>query len=352
MPTKARAAIFVEKGKPLVVDEIEIPDPGPGQVLVKLFASGICHSQLHQIHQPRGPLPMVMGHEATAEVQKVGPGVTYVKPGDWVMVAVIPHMQEGDPAPQPTTVTWKGKQIQAGSVYTWATHMLCDHRYLVQLEKGAVTDVTAVIGCAVITGSGAVVNTANVQEGNSVAVFGVGGVGLSAISAAAAVGAYPIIAVDLDEAKLEFARRFGATHGVNARAGNPVEKVKELTHGGADFVFDAIGVKVTQEQITLATRPGVMGLREGGTAVLIGVPQEDATINTRDMLMGGKKFIASTAGSGRPRRDLPRFYNWYKSGKLQLNGIVSKRYTLDQINEGVTDLDKGRIFGRRIIVYS
>lgn len=348
---KFKAAVYVEYGKPLVVEEIDVPDPGPGQVLVKLFASGICHSQLHALHNPQASVPAVMGHEATAQVLRVGAGVTLVKEGDHAMVAVVPHMTLGEQPPTPTKVTWRGREITAGSVYTWSTGMLCDHRYLVPMPKEVRKDVTAILGCAVMTGSGAVVNTAGVKEGDSVAVFGVGGVGLSAISAAAAVGAYPIIAVDLDEAKLEFARRFGATHGVNARSGDPVANVKQLTNGGADFVFDAIGVKVTQEQISLAARPGVMGLSEGGTAVLIGVPQENATLNTRDMLMGGKKFITTLAGSGRPRRDLPRFLDWYKRGRLHLDDMVSKRYKLEQINEGVDDLARGRIFGRSIIEY-
>lgn len=348
---KARAAIFVERGRPLVVDEIEVPDPGPGQVLVRMLATGICHSQLHQLHKPRGPLPTLMGHEATAEVLKAGPGVTYVKPGDRAMIAVIPHVQEGDAPPAATTISWRGAPVTLPTLYTWSTHMTCDHRHLVPLERDAPADLASIVGCAVITGAGAVVNTAAVSEGKAVAVFGVGGVGLSIVSAAAAVGAHPIIAVDLDDEKLEFARGFGATEAVNARNGDPVLAIRELTGGGADFVFDAIGLRSVQEQISLAVRPGVMGLSEGGTAVLVGVPLESATIDMVDLVRNGKKLISSWAGSGRPRRDLPRFYDWYKRGKLKLDGLVSKRYTLDRINEGIDDLQAGRMFGRGVVVF-
>jgi Zn-dependent alcohol dehydrogenase len=188
-----------------------------------------------------------------------------------------------------------------------------------------------------------------VKAKQSVAIFGVGGVGLSAVAAAAVIGAEPIIAVDLADDKLEFARRFGATLGVNAAQGDPVARVRELTGGGVDFAFDCIGVKVTMEQILPAVRAGVFGGPSGGTAVLVGVPMTTAELNMSDMLLGEKTYKASIGGSCRPDRDFPMFLRWFKEGQLDLYALVTQRYTLDQINEATTALANGQIAGRSIL---
>ena len=349
---KFRAAVYAEAHKPMVVDEVEAPDPGPRHVLTKLFASGICHSQLHQLDHPYMPLPALMGHEATGVVAAVGSEVTHVKEGDYVFVTWVPRDAKDGMAPAASAqATWRGKTFDTGT-YTWAEYCLMEERYIVKTEPDIPTDVTAVIGCAVLTGSGTVTNVAKVQAGDSVAVFGAGGVGLCAVAAAAVAGARPLIVVDLDEAKLEFARRFGATHAINASGGDPVETVRQLTSGGADFAFDAIGVPVTQRQILESVRPGVTGLREGGTAVLIGVPgTESATLDLRSMVLGAKSYRASLGGTTRPERDFPKYLEWHRTGKLDLNALVTKRYKLAEINEAVDDLAKGRIFGRSIIEF-
>ena len=348
---KFLAAVHHQYGEPLVVDEIEVGDPGPHHVFLKLFSSGICHSQLHQIHGITTPRPLLLGHEATGVVVKAGSKVSSVREGDRVMIAVLPHTAIGDGPTNPTEARWRGQTIVTPTVYTWSEYAMCDERYVVALDATAPTDITSVLGCAVITGAGAVVNTAGVQEGESVAVFGAGGIGLSTLAAAQIVGAHPIIAIDIDAEKLEFSRQFGATHLVDASTTDPVDAIKEITGGGAEWVFDAIGVRQTQEQITRAARPGVFGLRDGGTAVLIGVPQESATIDTRDLLYGAKRLMGTTVGSCKIRRDLPRFLDWYQRGRFPLEELVTKRYTLDQVNEGVDDLTAGRIFGRSIMVY-
>ena len=205
-------------------------------------------------------------------------------------------------------------------------HYDADEQYVVKVPDTIAKDVTAIIGCAVMTGAGAVYHTAGVTKGESVAVFGVGGVGLSAITAAAVIGADPIIAVDLNPEKLEFAKKFGATIGIDASQVNAVEAVKELTKNdaefdmmgnpvaGADFTFDCIGVRETMEQILPAARSGVLGRSTGGTAVLVGVPGTPVELDARDLLVSEKKYIGSIGGSCRPERDFPMFLRWYAEG--------------------------------------
>jgi Zn-dependent alcohol dehydrogenase len=256
-----------------------------------------------------------------------------------------------------------GVTARTGNCFTWCDNTIADEQYVVKIDNKERTDVTAIIGCAVMTGAGAVYYTAGVQKGQSVAVFGVGGVGLSAIAAAAVVGADPIIAVDLDDAKLDFAKKFGATIGVNASEVDPVEKIRELTTSttdfsmagtpvaGVDFAFDCIGVRKTMEQILPAARPGVLGSKTGGTAVLVGVPQTPVEIQAVDLLVNEKKYIGSIGGSCRPDRDFPMFLRWFREGDLDLDALVTARYKLDDINESTDALASGKIAGRAIMEF-
>ncbi|MBV8716745.1 MAG: zinc-binding dehydrogenase [Chloroflexi bacterium] len=351
---KTRAAVHVEFQKPLVVEEIELPEPGPTQLLIKQFASGICHSQLHSLHNPKTLTPRLMGHESTGVVVEAGADVTHVKEGDHVMVTFLPRStQPGARLPIPV-LKWRDQEIQShGNNSTWSEMIVADASFVVPLDKSAPTDVTAVIGCAVMTGCGAVINTARVQVGDSVVVIGVGGVGLASVQAAANVNAYPIIAVDVDDSKLEYARRFGATHGINSRTQDAVARVLEITGHGVDFAFDAIGRQSTIDTLLKYVRPGVAGYRpEGGTAVLIGVPRPEATLNVMDALLpGSKTFKGTNGGSPRPDHDLPMYVRWFQEGKLPLDLLVSRRYRLDQINDGIGALERGEILGRAIIEF-
>jgi Zn-dependent alcohol dehydrogenase len=248
-------------------------------------------------------------------------------------------------------------------VFTWATHTIADEMFVVKVPEGIDVEATCIIGCAVITGAGAVLHTAGVREGDSVAIFGVGGVGLSAVAAAKFVGADPIIAVDLLDEKLDFAKRFGATHGVNASEVDAVEAIRELTTDdsrfdimrqplrGVDFAFDCIGHQVTMGQIHQATRPGEFGQSQGGTAVLVGVPQQNLELDTRHMFMGERAFISSLGGSCEPGVDFPRFLQWHADGDLDLGALVTQRYAIDDIGQAVEDLENGRIAGRSILVF-
>ena len=357
MPTVSQAAILVEPNAPLIIDEVVFPDPGPGQVLLKLFASGICHSQLHQIHRVPAPdeavpsHPALLGHEATGVVVATGEGVEHVREGDHVMTTWVDRARgEGQPVPTRATAKWRGEPVVVGPA-TWTEYSLLSDRLVVELDPDLPTDVTSIIGCAVLTGSSVITNMLDVRVGDSVAVFGAGGVGLCAIAAAQIVGAYPIIAVDLSEEKLSFARQFGATHGVDASEGDPVEAIRALTDGGVDYAIDAIGAPITQEQILYAARPGVVGLEKGGTACLVGAVQELGRIDVEELRITQRTYTGTRGSLCRPDRDFPTFIRWYREGKLDLDALVTKRYALDEINEAVDDLANGRISGRSIIQY-
>jgi Zn-dependent alcohol dehydrogenase len=355
---KVKAAINVEVGGKLMIDDLEIGDPGPTHVIVKQFATGVCHSQLHQIHNPALPRPLVLGHESTGVVAAKGREVTHVDEGDRVMLTWVQRDRlESTPDPTPWPATFRGKQVRHGDrsptgVFTWADVAIADQQYVVKLtDAEAPTDVTAIVGCAVMTGCGAVVHSAHVRPGHSVAVIGAGGVGLCVLQAAYNMGAYPIIVVDLTDEKIAFAQTFGASIGINASREDAVERIVEITNGGADFVFDAIGLGRTTEQMLAATRPGVNGLKDGGTAVLVGVPHgAPPTINPRDLFVG-KIFRGAPGGSCRPDRDLPMFVRWFREGRLPLDRLVTRRYTLDQINEACDALAHGAIAGRAIVEF-
>jgi Zn-dependent alcohol dehydrogenase len=364
MSTKCRAAILVEPHQPLIVDEVELADPAPDQVLVKLFASGVCHSQLHTMRRSARSsdrLPALLGHESTGVVAARGRDVRHVKEGDHVITTWVDR--DNSTTNQPlvahalndraqSVASWKGKEV-SHSAATWAEYAVAQERMVVALPQDVPTDVTAVIGCAVMTGAGAIVNNLCVRPGQSVAVFGAGGIGLCATAAAAAVDAHPIIAVDVTEEKLAFARRFGATHLVNAKESAPVEAIRDLTNGGVDYAIDAIGLLQTQEQILRATKMGYSGLSRGGTALLIGItpPGAQATLDT-SLFIGSRSFTRTSGGDCRPDRDFPLFVRWYREDKLKLGELVTRRYALEQINEAVDDLEHGRILGRAIITYA
>jgi Zn-dependent alcohol dehydrogenase len=349
---KTRAAIQLQANGPLTIDEIELPELDDEQVMVKQFASGICHSQLHQMRNPALKRPLLLGHEATGVVVAKGAKVAHVKEGDRVMVTWVPRDGfEGMPAPTQGRMVYRGQEASWQAAATWAEDTVAHEQYVVKMPNDIATDVTAIIGCAVMTGVGAAMNTARVGKGESVAVYGVGGVGLCIVQACRNLGADPIIAVDLSDEKLDFAKQFGATIGINASREDPVEKIREITNGGAHFAFDAIGRQETMQQILPSVRQGIVAIREGGTAVLVGVPQTPATFNMRDFFLA-RTYKGSFGGSSRPETDFPTFIQWFREGKLPLDKLVSKRYKLDEINEACYALEHGQIAGRAILEYS
>jgi Zn-dependent alcohol dehydrogenase len=356
---RTRAAILVEAGKPMIIDEIELPSPGPTQVLIRQFASGVCHSQLHVLNNPNPSVPIILGHESTGEILEVGAEVRNLKRGDRVIVTWVRKAAADDgPSVCPANLWWHGRAVQFAApaetgVFTWSEHTLVDQQFVVNMDDpSAPTDVTAIIGCAVMTGCGAALFAAGVRATNSVAVIGVGGVGLCIVQACANAGASPIIAIDVSDEKLEFAKKFGATAGINSTRDDPLLMIRRLTLGsGADFAFDAIGVAETMEEALAIVRPGVTGLRDGGTAVLVGVPHGPPPAIEMRQLFGGKTYRGAPGGSGRPERDFRLYLRWLKEGKLPLDLLVTRRYKLEEINEACAALNRGEIAGRAIIEF-
>ena len=357
---KTPAAVLVEKGRDMVIDDIELPDLGPSHVLVKQFATGVCHSQLHELDRPAPTVPLVLGHESTGVVVAHGKDVTHVSEGDHVMVTWVQRNPVSGPRPIPAKVLYRGEEVKYGApaavgTFTWSEQIVVDEQMVVPMAKDMPTDATAPVGCAVMTGVGAAINAAMVRPGQSCAVVGVGGVGLSVVAGCAIAGAYPIIAVDLADDKIEFAKKFGATHGINARNEDPIAKIREMTGGGitagVDHAFDAIGAKITIEQVLQMARARRPGEREGGNAIIVGVPHGDPPAPPMAMVFGGKVYRGAPGGCSIPDRDFPMMLRWYKEGRLPLDELVTKRYKLDQINEACLDLRQGKIAGRAIVEF-
>lgn len=348
---KSRAVIQVEVGGPLVVEEIDVPDPGPGQVRVAIIASGVCYSQLHQLRDPGLPRPMGLGHEGSGVVTAVGKEVTHVREGDHVICSWVPRVPvSGLPVSRPTGASYAGRPVIAdGDVYTWSEHMVTFADKVVAMPASDPADVACLVGCAVLTGAGAVLHTAQVQRGQSVAVFGAGGVGLSAIGAAAIAGAAPVIAVDVADRKLQFARQFGATHGVNAATTDPVKAIWAISPGGVDCALDAAGVPATAAQSLQATRHG--GPRadnQGGLTVLLGIPPADISLDLTTLLLYQRRYCGSL-GATLPDTDFPLFLDWARQGKFPLATLVTDRYPLHQAEQARAALEEGQILGRAIL---
>lgn len=364
MGTTARGIVSEESGS-LSVVEIELPDPGPHQLLVRQFASGICHSQLNELRQIRSG-PALFGHESSGVVVATGDDVIAVSEGDHVVVTWL--AARGALAARdlnfPRVRLAGGAEAIYDKVFTWADYTLIDEAFAVKVGPMPRPDLAAVVGCAVMTGAGAVLRTAGVGAGASVAVFGVGGVGLSVITAARISGADPIIAVDLDNEKLALARRLGASHVVDASRQEPVATIRRLARQvdvqcargymraeGVDFAFDCIGLPDTVGNAVEAVRRGDPGLRRGGAAVLVGVPQVRVGIDALGLLVGEKTVLGSLGGSCEPTRDIPLFLRWYDEGRMDLDALVTERYHMEEIREATKRLAEGKILGRAVITF-
>lgn len=348
---KSRAAIHIKTNQQLLIDDIDIPDPKTDYVNLKMFSSGICHSQLHQMNNPEFQTPALLGHEGTGIVTDIGKNVTHLKEGDLAIVTWVPRNPiEGRWAPDPGGMTWKEAPLE-GSTATWCEDVSVWSGYVVKINDEDPKDISSIVGCAVLTGAGAVLNTAKVRPNQSVAVFGVGGVGMCALKMASILEADPLIAVDIDDSKLEFAKQFGATHVINSKKNDPIEGIHEITSGGADFAFDAIGLKITNEQILPSVRSGGPGANNvGGMAVLIGMPGKEMTVDPGHFMFHQRQYRGSL-GATYPDKDFNMFLRWHKQGKFPLDQLVTKRYKLDQINEACEDLKNGKILGRAIMEY-
>ena len=351
---KTIAAVLVEPNKPLAVDEMEVPDPGPDQVIVKQISTGVCLSQVQQIaNTAPEDCPQLLGHEGTGVVTHVGSRVTHLKEGDWAIVTWVPRAgyagRDFIDGLSPTGVKFRG-ELAKGPVYTFAEHVLVHEQLVVGIPKEDATLESCIVGCAILTGAGAVLHTARVRPEDSVVVIGAGGVGLSAIKMASLLQAYPVIAIDIRDEKLEFAKSWGATHGVNSAKVDPVEAVRDITGGGADFSFDALGSRATQEILLPMLRSGGPGADNiGGMAVLIGWP-EVFTIDGAHFVFNQRQFRGSH-GSSIPDRDFPMYLRMHREGRFPLDKLVTRSYRLDQAQQSMEDLAAGKISGRAIIKF-
>ena len=365
---KIRAAVLDRMGvappyaesKPLAIRELELDPPGHGEVLVRIAAAGLCHSDLSVINgdRPR-PMPMALGHEAAGVIEEVGPGVHDLGPGDHVVMVFMPSCghclpcAEGRPALcEPGAAANGAGTLLSGKrrlhcdvadvshhlgVSAFATLAVMSRHSVVKIAKDLPLIEAALFGCAVLTGVGAVVNTAKVQAGQAVAVVGLGGVGLASVLGAVASGARQVIALDLSDDKLGLARQFGATATVNPRDPDAVEQVKALTGGGVEVAIEMAGSVRALELAYKVTR-------RGGTTVTAGLPPPDATLPLPvvNLVAEERTVKGSYIGTCVPARDIPRFIELYQRGKLPVDRLMSGRMKLEQINEGFDLLREGK----------
>jgi Zn-dependent alcohol dehydrogenase len=389
-----RGAVLREMGlpspyavsRPLTIEDIELAPPGPGELLVRIRAAGLCHSDLSVIDGSRPRvMPMLLGHEATGEViQSESPDFT---PGDTVSFAFVPACgtcppcAEGRPAlcepgaeantagtllsgerrlapggPRPTTAPPGGGSSPSGApgsshlhhhlgVSGFAEYAVVSARSAVKIDSELPPEIAALFGCAVMTGVGAVVNTARVQAGQSAVVFGLGGVGLSALLGAALVGANPLVAVDVVPQKLELALSLGATHAIDARGNDTVEQIREATDGGGHYAFETVGSAAVLAQAYAATR-------RGGTTVTVGLPHPSQTLSIPavSLVAEERTLKGSYLGSAVPSRDIPRYIALYRAGRLPVDRLLTSTVGLDDLNEAFDTLASGTAI-RQVLVF-
>jgi S-(hydroxymethyl)glutathione dehydrogenase/alcohol dehydrogenase len=358
-----KAAVMRQAGRPLQIEDVQIDKPGPHEVLIRTAAAGVCHSDLHFLDGSYPfPTPTVLGHESAGIVEAVGAEVRTVAPGDHVVTCLSAYCGHcsycltGRLALCPSDETRRRPDeapriAQGGQPFahflnlsSFAEQILAHEHAVVAIRKDMPLDRAALIGCAVVTGYGAVVNTARVQPGETVVVIGCGGVGLSAINGAAIAGAGRIIAVDMVPAKRELAERFGATDFICAAETDPVAAVRQLTGGGVQHALECIGLPQTAEQAF-----GMLG--RGGTATVVGMIPPGKMVSVPGMaFLQEKRLQGSLMGSNRFPVDMPRLVDFYMQGRLKLDDLVSRRIGLEQINEAFEEMKTGRI-ARSVIVF-
>jgi Zn-dependent alcohol dehydrogenase len=352
LPKTMRAAVLTELRAPLEIAELTMPDTlAVGQVLVKIHFSGICGSQLGEIDGAKGEdkyLPHLLGHEASGTVLAVGSGVRHVKVDDKVVL----HWRKGLGIEAETPhFSWDGRKVNAGWITTFNEYAIVSENRVTAIPADSDLEVAALFGCAVTTGFGIVENNADVRIGQSLVVYGSGGVGLNIVQAGALVSAYPVIAVDLHEGKLELAKRMGATHVINASGRSlddvrtDIQRVLDDTGSGgsADVFIDNTGVPAVIEMGYQITKPQ-------GTVTLVGVPRKGQNVNLFSLpLHFGKTLSGSHGGEAVPNIDIPRYHNMYRAGRIALRELITDYFCLDEINEAIAAMRSGKVRGRCLL---
>jgi len=332
LPIKIKAAILVRQHAPLEVAEIESPvELRFGQVLVKVRYSGICGAQINEIEGAKGPdkfLPHLLGHEGCGTVLEVGEGVRTVKKGDFVVMHWRPSNGIQSETP---TYRWNGKKVNAGWVTTFNNYAVISENRLTAIPSDFDSKLAPLFGCAVTTAMGVINNNAQVKVGQSVVVFGVGGVGLCIAQAAQMVSAYPVVAIDVMDSKLEMAKRFGATHCINSKTTPDVDRtVRDIVGAqGADVLIETTGIARVIEQAYGLAQPK-------GKTILVGVPRKGDNISIYSLPLHFKKILTgSEGGDAEPHNDIPRYVRLVQAGKFKLDGLITHEFTLEKINEAI-----------------
>jgi NDMA-dependent alcohol dehydrogenase len=365
-----KAAILTGLDQPLEIHDVELDTPHAREVKVRMAASGVCHSDLSvQNGTLMGMAPIVLGHEGAGIIEEVGEGVTDLKPGDHVVISWVPQCGEcffcqrgqhqlcqaadaslasGGLLDGTPRFKWNDAPLsQMAASGTFSEYSVIPESGAVKIPDDVDMKVAALIGCGVLTGVGAALNTADIKKGDTVAVVGCGGVGLNVIQGARIAGADQIIAVDMNETKLQMAKEFGATATVNASQGNPVDQVRNMTNErGADVAFEVIGLQATIDQVIDMTR-------RGGQAILVGVPRMDVMVNIPAFLgvvLQEKTIKGCWYGSSSVQEDVPKLIDLYKKGELKLDELISREISLDEVNEAFEAMKTGEV-ARSVIVY-
>jgi S-(hydroxymethyl)glutathione dehydrogenase/alcohol dehydrogenase len=342
---KTMAAVLTQIRTPLEILEIELPPLKPGQELIKMAYSGLCHSQLNEVKGLKGEdkyLPHTLGHEGSGTVYKIGEGVTKVKPEDSVVLSWIKGKGADISGCQ---YSYKGKAINSGAISTFLQYTVVSENRLVPVSKIMPMREAALLGCALPTGAGVIRNEMKLQSGHSLAIFGLGGVGLSALIAAKQLGAHPLIAVDVQEHKLEKARQLGATHTYLATHETMIQELMAITSGkGVDFSFESAGKKNAMEQAHRCLKPG-------GLCILAGnLPKgEKIEIDPFDLILG-KKIMGTWGGNASIDEDVPYYSDLFFQKKLPLQHLITHVIKLEEINNLIQELDAGRV-GRGMISF-
>jgi S-(hydroxymethyl)glutathione dehydrogenase/alcohol dehydrogenase len=354
-----KAAVLRQTRAPLpelAIENVDVDKPQGREVLVRTVATGVCHSDLHYLKGDSiMPMPSILGHEGAGIVDSVGEDVTYVQPGDHVIMCLSAFCGQCEyclggkpyrcanraelnrPAGGKARVSWDGQALgQHGGLGTFAEMMLTHENAVVKIREDMPLDRAALIGCGVTTGLGAALNTARVEAGSTVAVYGAGGIGLSAIQGARIAGARTIIAVDVFENKLATAKEFGATHIVDASSRDPVQAIREMTGGGVDYSFEAIGLKKTVTQC-------FESIRVEGTATVIGLMPIGEKLELDGRMFFRGKYQGSMMGSNRFRIDMPRYVDFYMQGRLRLDEMITRRGRLEDVHEAFRAMEAGEV---------
>lgn len=346
---KTKVAILRELGKPLSIEELETPKLKTGQVLVRILYSGICRSQLHEIEGSKGDdkyLPHMLGHEAGGIVEDIGQRVTHVKVGEHVVCSWI----KGLGMDVPSTTYLKGdEKINAGAITTFGEYQVMSENRVTPIIGNMPLDKAALLGCAIPTGGGIVLNQIKPTAGSSLAVVGAGGLGLSSILLADLFKCNPIIAVDINDKKLQLARKLGATETINSATTDFVSAIMDITNGkGVDYVVETAGQTETIEKSLMCVKWDIWN---GGLVVNAGNPPHGEKISIDPFVLKGKRITGSWGGLTRPEKDIPYYVGLYLAGKLKLDDMITNQFRFNEINQVFRLMDKGRLVGKAILEF-